>query len=226
MRILLIEDEPRVVAFLERGLREEGHAVDAAGDGDEAMAMASASEYDVIVLDLVLPDRSGFEVASELRATGDRTPILMLTARDAREDVVRGLDLGADDYLTKPFEFEELLARIRALARRGSSGEEAVLHYEDVELDRLRRQAQRAGEEVDLTPTEFRLLEALMRTPDQILSRRELLDRVWGIDFEPGTSLVEVHLANLRRKLESGGRGRIIETIRGRGFRLRSPVER
>jgi DNA-binding response OmpR family regulator len=174
----------------------------------------------VIVLDVMLPGKSGFHVTSELRAEGNTTPILMLTARDSREDVIHGLDVGADDYLTKPFDFEELLARVRALARRSTTIGEGTLTFADVELDRLQHEVRRGGEPLALTPTEFRLLESMLRKPGQVVRRIELLDRVWGMSFDPGTNLIDVHMANLRRKLEEGGGERIIFTVRGVGFRL------
>ncbi len=220
MKILLVEDEARVARFVTKGLEEEGHVVDLARDGVEAVALAHVTEYDVIVLDVMLPAKSGFHVASELRAEGDATPILMLTARDSREDIVHGLDVGADDYLTKPFDFEELLARVRALSRRGRRIEQGTLSFEDVELDRLQHRVRRAGLAIDLTPTEFKLLESLLRKPGQVVKRIELLDRVWGMSFDPGTNLIDVHVANLRKKLEEGGRDRVIFTVRGVGFRL------
>ena len=220
MKILLVEDEARVARFVLKGLEEEGHVVDLARDGVEAVALAHVTEYDVIVLDVMLPAKSGFHVASELRAEGDVTPILMLTARDSREDIVHGLDVGADDYLTKPFDFEELLARVRALSRRGRTIEPGTLSFEDLELDRLQHRVRRAGLAIDLTPTEFKLLESLLRKPGQVVKRIELLDRVWGMSFDPGTNLIDVHVANLRKKLEEGGRERVIFTVRGVGFRL------
>jgi len=225
MRILLIEDEPRVARFIKRGLGEEGHVVDVATDAAEGLALAHVSQYDVIVLDVMLPGRSGFHVASELRSEGDTTPILMLTARDTPRDIVRGLDVGADDYLIKPFDFEVLLARLRALSRRERPIADGVLRFADLELDRLQHVVLRAGSELQLTPTEFRLLEALMRRPGEVIRRSELMDRVWGMSFDPGTGLADVHIANLRSKLEAGGRPRIIATVRGIGFRLAHPGE-
>ncbi len=225
MKILLIEDEARVAQFVKKGLQEEGHVVDLAADGVEGIALASVSEYDVIILDVMLPGKSGFHVASELRAEGNPTPILMLTAKDTRDDIVHGLDVGADDYLTKPFYFGELLARLRALARRAQPVQENVLRFADIELDRIQYEVKRGGEVIDLTPREFNLLEALMRKPGQVVKRTELLDRVWGMSFDPGTSLIDVHMANLRKKLEKGGRSRIIGTVRGVGFKLEGPVD-
>ncbi|MFQ5890775.1 MAG: response regulator transcription factor [Gemmatimonadota bacterium] len=222
MKILLVEDDARVARFIEKGLREEGHVVDLATDGVEAVALAHVTDYDVIVLDVMLPGKSGFHVTSELRSQGNPTPILMLTARDSREDIVQGLDVGADDYLTKPFDFEELLARIRALARRIGAIDEGTLRFQDIELDRLQHEARRGGQRINLTPTEFKLLEALMRKPGQVVKRLELLDRVWGMSFDPGTNLIDVHMANLRKKLEKEGGSRVISTVRGVGFRLAS----
>lgn len=220
MKILLAEDDGRVARFILKGLKEEGHVVDLARDGVEAVALASVAEYDVLVLDVMMPQKSGIHVTSELRAEGDTTPILMLTARDSREDIIHGLDVGADDYLTKPFDFEELLARIRALARRAAPIADGTLRFEDLELDRLQHEVRRAGQAIELTPTEFKVLESLMRKPGQVVKRLELLDRVWGMSFDPGTNLVDVHMANLRKKLEEGGHERLIFTVRGVGFRL------
>ncbi len=224
MRILLIEDEPRVVQFIKRGLGEEGHDVDTASDAAQGLALAHVSQYDVIILDVMLPGQSGFHVASRLRSEGNATPILMLTARDTTTDIVRGLDVGADDYLTKPFDFEVLLARLRALGRRKTSIVDGVLRFQDVEMDLLQHTVSRSGVDVHLTPTEFKVLEALLRRPGEVVRRSELMDRVWGMSFDPGTGLVDVHMANLRSKLETGGRPRLIETITGVGFRLTIPT--
>ena len=220
MRILLIEDEPRVARFIKRGLGEEGHVVDVATDATDGLALAHVSQYDVIVLDVMLPGRSGFHVASELRSEGNATPILMLTARDTARDIVRGLDVGADDYLIKPFDFDVLLARLRALSRRKKPIVDGVLRFADLELDRLQHVVRRAGSQIQLTPTEFKLLEALMRRPGEVVQRSELMDRVWGMSFDPGTGMVDVHIANLRSKLEAGSRSRVITTVRGVGFTL------
>ena len=223
VHILLVEDEPRLAAFVEKGLTEEGHVVDVAADGVTALSLAHVGRYDVIVLDVVLPGKNGLQVAAALRHQGMTTPILMLTARDTRADVIRGLDVGADDYLTKPFDFGELLARVRALGRRQPSLDSATVRFGDLELDRLQHEARRAGRRLDLTPTEFRLLEALMRVPGGVVSRTELLDRVWGMSFDPGTSLIDVHVANLRKKLEAGDHPRIVTAVKGVGFRLTAP---
>jgi DNA-binding response OmpR family regulator len=222
LKLLLVEDEARVARFIKRGLTEEGHVVDVTASGIDAIALGSVTEYDVIILDVMLPGKSGYHVASELRAKGNSTPILMLTARDSREDIIHGLDVGADDYLTKPFDFEELLARIRAVARRARTVDENTLRFAEIELDRLQHSAHRGSRRLDLTPTEFKLLESLMLKPGQAVKRIELLDRVWGMSFDPGTNLIDVHVANLRKKLEDGGEKRLIVAVRGVGFRLGS----
>ncbi len=226
MKILLAEDEPRVATFIKKGLLEERHLVDVATDGVEALSLAHVGPYDVIVLDVMLPGKNGFQVTAELRAAGHSTPILMLTAKDSREDILRGLDVGADDYLTKPFDFAELLARVRAVGRRVQPVQPHVLRFGDIEVDRMQHEVRRAGESVELTPTEFRLLEALMRTPGQVIKRTDLLDRVWGMHFDPGTSLIDVHIANLRKKLETGGKARAIVAVKGVGFKLAHPERR
>lgn len=223
MKILLVEDDPRVTAFIQLGLMEDGHVVDTASDADAGLSHAYVERYDVLIIDVMLPGRSGFDMTRELRSRGQATPILLLTARDARHDVVHGLDVGADDYLTKPFDFSELSARLRALGRRTPQLQDAVLRFADLEVDRTRHEVRRGGTRIDLTPTEFRLLEAFMRSPTAVTRRSELLDRVWGMHFDPGTSLIDVHVAHLRKKLEAGGRPRLIHTVKGIGFRMVDP---
>ncbi len=223
MKILVVEDDTRVAAFINRGLREEGHVVDVSGDAEDGLSHAYVSQYDVIVIDVMLPGKSGFEMTSELRTKGDLTPILILTAKDSRQDVVHGLDVGADDYLTKPFDFAELLARLRALGRRNPRVEESVLRFADIEMDRMKHEVHRAGRPLDLTPTEFKLLEVLMRDPGRVVRRTEILDRVWGMAFDPGTSLIDVHMAHLRKKLEASSRPRVINTVKAVGFTLSHP---
>ncbi len=223
MRILVVEDDRKVARFIQQGLEEEGHAVDVAGDGEEGGLLAHVNPYDVVVLDIQLPKKNGLQLAAELRRERVTTPILLLTARDSTEDVVRGLDAGADDYLTKPFAFDELVARIRALGRRGGlPAAGGVLRFGDVELDRSRFHASRGGRELALTPREFRLLAHLLERPGEVVGRTELLEKVWDMSFDPGTNVVDVHVSNLRRKLEEGGAGRILHTIRGVGFVLRT----
>jgi DNA-binding response OmpR family regulator len=220
MRILVVEDDRKVAGFIEMGLREEGYAVDLARDGEEAIVLAHVNDYDAVLLDLMLPKKNGLQVAAELRREGRTTPILMLTARDATEDVVRGLDAGADDYLTKPFKFDELLARLRALVRRGGATRVERLTAGPLELDRLKHQAYVAGKALDLTPREFQLLEHFLMHKEDVVRRTELLEKVWDMHFDPESNVVDVHVGNLRRKLREAGFDGLIRTVRGVGFRL------
>jgi two-component system copper resistance phosphate regulon response regulator CusR len=220
MRILVVEDDRKVAGFISQGLREEGYAVDHAPDGDEATMLAHVNDYDVILLDLMLPKKNGLQIAAELRREGRDTPILMLTARDATEDVVRGLNAGADDYLTKPFKFDELLARVRALVRRGGAARTELLSHGPIELDRLTHSARAAGQTLDLTPKELRLLEHLLLHRGAVVRRTELLEKVWDLSFDPETNVVDVHVANLRRKLRDATNLDLIRTVRGVGYQL------
>ncbi len=220
MKILVVEDDRKVAGFIEMGLREEGYAVDVAKDGDEAIMLAHVNEYDAILLDLMLPKKNGLQVATELRGEGRKIPILMLTARDATEDVVRGLDAGADDYLGKPFKFDELLARVRALVRRGGAGRMERLAFGPLQLDRLKHQVFAGEKTVDLTAREFQLLEHFMLNPEKVVRRTELLEKVWDMHFDPESNVVDVHIGNLRRKLRNAGHDGLIQTVRGVGFRL------
>ncbi len=223
MRILLVEDDRKVARFIQQGLEEEGHAVDVAGDGDAGGQLAHVNPYDVLILDIQLPRKNGLQLAAELRREDVATPILMLTARDSTEDLVRGLDSGADDYLTKPFAFDELVARVRALGRRaGVPAAAGVLRAADLEVDRMRHRAVRGARALDLTPREFRLLVHFLERPEQVVSRTELLEKVWDMTFDPGSNVVDVHVSNLRRKLEEGGAPRLLHTVRGVGFVLRA----
>ena len=199
--------------------------VDIARDGEEATMLAHVNEYDLILLDLVLPKKNGFQVAGELRREGRNTPILMLTSRDAVEDVVRGLDAGADDYLAKPFRFNELLARIRALHRRGGAERLEVLRYGPVTLDRLRHQVTVHDAPLELTPKEFQLLEYLLLHPEEVVRRTTLLEKVWDMHFDPESNVVDVHVGNLRRKLNQAAGEPLIATVRGVGFSLRRGTE-
>ncbi len=221
MKVLVVEDDKNMAGFLEMGLREEGYAVDVAHDGDDGSMKAFVYDYDLVVLDLMLPKKSGYELAAELRREGRTVPILILTARDATEDVVRGLDLGADDYLTKPFAFDEFLARTRALIRRGGAQHLEVLQHGDIKLDRLKHKAWRGDRELRLTPREFQLLEHFMLRPEQVVRRTELLEKVWDLQFDPGSNVVDVHVGNLRRKLAQPGERQVIETVWGVGFMLK-----
>src|SRR5713226_8318615 len=223
MRILVVEDDRKVAGFIEQGLREEGYAVDVAPDGDEATMLAHVYEYDMIVLDVMLPKKTGLQVAAKLRREGRSTPILMLTARDATEDLVRGLDAGADDYLAKPFKFDELLARIRALVRRGGASRTELLNYGPVELDRLKHKAKVNGKGLDLTAKEFHLLEHFLMRPEEVIRRTDLLEKVWDLHFDPESNVVDVHVGNLRRKLREAAGIELIQTMRGVGFRLATP---
>jgi DNA-binding response OmpR family regulator len=220
MRILVVEDDRKVAGFIEQGLREEGYAVDVARDGEEGVMLAHINQYDAMLLDLMLPKKNGIQVASELRREGRTMPILMLTARDATEDIVRGLDAGADDYLSKPFKFDELLARMRALVRRGGAARLERLSFGPIELDRLKHLAFGAGKKLDLTPREFQLLEHFLLHPGQVVRRTDLLEKVWDMHFDPESNVVDVHVGNLRRKLREAGCDGILQTIRGVGFSL------
>jgi two-component system copper resistance phosphate regulon response regulator CusR len=224
LRILVIEDDRKIASFLERGLREDGYAVDVAHDGNQGATHAHVHDYDLLIVDIMLPGRNGFEIVRELRAAGRTVPILMLTARDASQDVVRGLDVGADDYVTKPFRFDELLARVRALVRRGGAARTERLIYADLEMDRLKREVHRAGVPLDLTPREFQLLEHFLLHPEVVVRRTELLEKVWDLRFDPMTNVVDVHVAHLRRKLHKAGGPPLIHTVRGVGYVLNRAV--
>jgi two-component system copper resistance phosphate regulon response regulator CusR len=225
MKILVVEDDRKVAGFIEQGLREEGYAVDVAPDGEEATMLAHVYDYDLVVLDVMLPKKNGLQVAAELRREGRKIPILMLTARDTTEDVVRGLDAGADDYITKPFKFEELLARVRALVRRGGAARTELLVYGAIELDRLKHKVRVNGKPVDLTPKEFHLLQHFLLHPEEVVRRTELLEKVWDMHFDPESNVVDVHVGNLRRKLRQAAGLELIHTERGVGFRLQLPDE-
>lgn len=220
MRILLVEDEARLAKLVARGLREDGHAVDLAGSGEEALEWISVGDFDVIVLDILLPGISGLEVCARLRRSKIRTPILLLTARDAVPDRVAGLDTGADDYLVKPFVFAELTARLRALTRRPPVPLDPVLRARDLELDPATRRLRRGGEEIALPNKEFRILEYLMRHPGRVLTRSMIAEHVWDYDFPGVTNVIDVHIRQLRLKLDDPFPGGMIETVRGSGYRL------
>jgi DNA-binding response OmpR family regulator len=217
-RILIVEDETRLASFLEKGLRANGYSTKVAPDGESARRLADDTDFDLVILDLGLPDIDGLTVLRELRDRGIRLPVVILTARDELSDKVEGLDAGGDDYVTKPFGLEELLARIRVRLRSDAEREPSVLEVGRVALDLRTRRATVDGSTVELTAREFTMLETLMRHSDQVLSREQLLSHVWGYDYEPGSNVVEVYIGYLRRKLGEG----VIETARGMGYRLRS----
>jgi two-component system, OmpR family, response regulator MprA len=222
VRIMVVDDEPAVRESLRRALSLEGYDVELAGDGVEALeAMRENGDPDAILLDVLMPRLDGLELARRLRSRGVRTPILMLTARDEIRDRVAGLDAGADDYVVKPFALEELLARVRALLRRTDPGAGEVLRYADLELDPRSHEATRGGEPLELTRTEFSLLELFMLNPRQVLTRSVIFERVWGYDFGYGSNSLDVYIGYLRRKTEAGGRPRLIQTVRGVGYALR-----
>jgi two-component system OmpR family response regulator len=221
MRVLVVEDEVKLAGLLKRGLEEEGYAVDIATDGSEAIWMGTENPYDAVLLDVMLPDADGFEVCRRLRDAGRWSPVLMLTARDAVEDRVAGLDAGADDYLTKPFSFAELLARLRALLRRGATERPAELRVGDLVLDPATHRVTRGGVHVDLTRKEFALLEYFMRHPGEVLSRTSLIEHVWDFAFEGDSNVVDVYVRYLREKIDRPYGRRSLETIRGSGYRLR-----
>ena len=224
MRVLVVEDERKLAELLARGLREEGHAADLADRGEEALWMAQAVPYDAIVLDVMLPGLDGFDVCRRLRNDGVWSPVLMLTARDAVDDRVTGLDAGADDYLAKPFGLGELLARVRALLRRTRpAGEDAPLWFAGLSLERQTREASRGGRRLELTRTEYALLELFLRNPRQVLTRELIVERIWNYDFGPTSNPLEVYISYLRRKTEAGGEPRLIHTVRGVGYALREP---
>lgn len=220
MRVLVVEDEVKMARAVRRGLEQEGYAVDAASDGDDALSRASENDYDAIVLDVMLPERDGFSVCRELRGRGRWAPVLMLTARDDVQDRIRGLDAGADDYLVKPFAFGELLARVRALVRRGATERPAVITVGDVALDPAAHTVSRAGTPVDLSAREFALLEFLMRYPGEVVSRRRILEHVWDYNYEGFSNVVDVYVGYLRRKLEQPFDEPLIYTVRGVGYRV------
>ena len=221
MRALIVEDKVKMAALIRRGLVEEGYAADIARTGEDALWMASSTAYDAILLDVMLPGRDGFDVCRELREKGVWTPILMLTARDHVDDRVAGLDSGADDYLTKPFSFAELLARLRALTRRGLSERPTVLEVGSLRLDPATREVWRKGVKVELSAKEFALLETFMRRPGQVLSRLDLLDHAWDYAYENRSNVVDVYVRYLRAKIDRPFGLSSIETVRGAGYRLR-----
>jgi len=222
MRVLVVEDERKIADFIRRGLTEQGYAVDVAYDGEEALDWPTVADFGVVVLDVMLPGRNGIEVCRTLRERGVRMPILMLTARDAVDDRVLGLDSGADDYLVKPFAFAELLARLRALTRREPGVMAPSLEIGDLTLDTTTREVSRAGKLIETTTKEYAILEYLMRHPNQVLTRAMIAEHVWNYDFDNASNVIDVHIRNLRRKIDDGFSTRLISTIRGAGYRISS----
>ena len=221
MRLLLVEDEKKVSSFIKKGLEEEGYAVDLALDGETGLMMGLDGVHDLIILDLNLPGKDGLSVLRELRQTKVTTPVLLLTVRTAIEDKVIGLDTGADDYLTKPFAFQELLARVRALLRRQTEAEAPLLKVADLTLDPARRLVFRGEEKIELTTKEFALLDYFMRNPDRVLTRTMIADHVWDYDFDPMTNVIDVYVNYLRNKIETGHEPKCIHTVRGAGYVLK-----
>jgi two-component system, OmpR family, copper resistance phosphate regulon response regulator CusR len=225
MRILLVEDQPDAASILANGLREQTYAVDIASDGEQADFKAAVNQYDLIILDVMLPRKNGFEVCHDLRAAGLDVPILMVTARDDVEDRIRGIDLGADDYLVKPFVYRELLARVRGLLRRGRAPHLDVLEIGDLRIEVRARRVQRAGRLIDLTGKEFALLECLARRSGELVRREEISEQVWDETYDPFSNLIDVYVGRLRRKLDDGYEIRLLHTRRGEGYVLGANAE-
>jgi two-component system copper resistance phosphate regulon response regulator CusR len=225
MRILLVEDEPSAASMLAKGLREKAYAVDVAGDGETAIYQASINDYDLVILDVMLPVKDGFEVCRELRAAGSDVPVIMLTALDAVEDRVTGLDTGADDYLVKPFDFRELLARVRALLRRGETLRAETIKVADLEIDTRAQRVKRAGRTIQLTAKEYALLEYFVRHEDRVVKRADIAEHVWDESFDVFSNLIEVYVQRLRRKIDDGFALKLLRTRRGEGYVLTAEDE-
>ncbi len=221
MRILVVEDEKKVSSFIKKGLEEESYAVDAAFDGEEGLNLATQGNYDLIILDVMLPKMDGLQLLEKLRAKRIPTPVMLLTARDTIEDRVKGLDTGADDYLPKPFAFTELLARVRALLRRASNSRAAVLKVDNLTLDPVSREVKRTGKKIDLTAKEYALLEFFMRNVGKILTRTVISEHVWDMNFDSSTNIVDVYVNHLRNKIELPGEKKLLHTVRGVGYVLK-----
>lgn len=221
MRILVVEDERKIAGFIQHGLEEQGFDVEVCGNGDEAFALATTRPYDTLVLDIMIPGRDGLSVLRGLRARKNTVPVILVTARTELNERVDGLNLGADDYLTKPFYIEELIARIHAVARRTKDAPASILQVADLSVDLLQRRVRRGEREIELTAREFSLIERLMQMPGRVYTRTQLLEHVWGYDFDPETNLVDVNIRRLRRKIDADGEPPLIETVRGVGYRVR-----
>lgn len=220
MRILVVEDEIKTSAFLRKGLRESGFTVDVANDGEEGLDLALSREYDLVILDVMLPGVDGWQIIKKIRGTKRDTPVLFLTARDAVQDRIKGLELGADDYLVKPFAFSELLARIRTILRRGPVRTLELIRIADLEIDLMGHRVMRGGKRLDLTPKEFALLSLLARRSGEVLTRTRIAERIWDIDFESDTNVVDVHMRRLRAKVDDPFENKLIHTVRGVGYVL------
>ena len=221
VKVLIIEDEKKIASFISKGLEAAGFVVDAAHHGDEGFTLATTRPYDAVVLDIMLPGKDGLSILRNLRERKMGVPIIVLTARSELNERLEGLNLGADDYLTKPFFIEELIARVHAVARRGSGASQSLLAVEDLAVNLLTREVTRAGRAIELTAREFALLESLMRSPGRVLTRAQICEQVWDYNFDPGTNLVEVYVQRLRKKVDEGAGVKLIETIRGVGYRIK-----
>lgn len=220
MKILVVEDEPKAAAYLRDGLSEHGFVIDVATAGDDGLHLALTEHYDLLILDVLLPGCDGWAILSRLRTAGRLTPVLFLTARDAVQDRVKGLELGADDYLVKPFAFSELLARVRSVLRRGSARQPEVVEVADLQLDLVRQQASRGGQRIELTAKEFLLLSLFARRAGEVLSRATIAEQVWDMHFDPGTNVIDVHVRRLRSKVDDPFDRKLIRTVRGMGYVL------
>ena len=223
MKVLLVEDEKQIAGFVRKGLEEQGFSVEWASDGDRAYVLATSQQYDAIVLDIMLPGRDGLSILRNLRQQRNPVPVILVTARTELDERVEGLNLGADDYLTKPFYVEELIARLHALVRRGAGERLSILQADDLSVNLITREVKRGESPVRLTAREFNLLEYLMRSPGRVLTRTQILEHVWGYDFDPTTNLVDVHVQRLRKKISVDDKEQWIETVRGVGYRFRKP---
>ena len=224
MKLLVVEDERKTAAYLEKGLQESGFVVDVAGDGDDGLHLARTGEYDLLILDIMLPQRDGWDVLQELRREGKQTPALFLTARDSVEDRVKGLELGADDYLVKPFAFSELLARVRSVLRRGPNRQQTIINVADLEIDLTKHRATRSGQKLHLTPKEFGLLSLLAQRRGEVLSRTYIAEQVWDMNFSSDTNVLDVHVRRLRAKVDDPFPTKLIRTVRGVGYVLDDPA--